>query len=78
MPDGRLFGPDFRGAKGEAIGEVEQGDSNSGQSINRDFHIVVRHRQALAVNDCVAKQHDVEVSVRGPAFGTRPCCSSMR
>ena len=34
------------------------------------FHIVVRNGQALAVNDSIAKQHDIEVQrARPPAFG---------
>ena len=45
------------------------------------FHIVVRNGQALAVNDSIAKQNDIEVQRARPqrsALRTRPCCSSMR
>jgi hypothetical protein len=55
-----------------AVGEMER----RGNLIQRPqhktavFHIVVRYRQALAVNHRIAKQHDIEIQRAGaPAFG---------
>jgi hypothetical protein len=52
--------------KVEVRGDLEQRPEHKAAV----FHIVVRNGQALAVNDRIAKQHDVEVErARPPAFG---------
>jgi hypothetical protein len=52
--------------KMEVRGDLEQRPEHKAAV----FHIVVRNGQALAVNDRIAKQHDVEVErARPPAFG---------